>query len=58
MKTYKKIILGILLVLAAFSILSSLAVYTAGYMMAILVLACVNIWFNWQYASGKWPEMS
>lgn len=58
MKTYKKIILGILLVLAAFSILSSLAVYTGGYMMAILVLACVNIWFNWQYASGKWPEMS
>lgn len=58
MKIYKMVILGILLILAAFGLVMSLPVFGGQYIVSLIALAVINVWFNWRYASGRWPDMS
>ncbi|HBC0018015.1 TPA: hypothetical protein JG871_003934 [Enterobacter hormaechei subsp. xiangfangensis] len=58
MKTYKAVILAIMLILNCFQMFGTLATYGAGYWSILMLLTGIAIWFNWQYSAGEWPEMT
>jgi hypothetical protein len=58
MKTYKKVILGILMLLSLLPLMNILTSYSAGYVAVMFLLIGIGFWFNWNYAGGEWPNMS
>lgn len=58
MKTYKGVILIIMLGLSVLSTLASMVAYDGQTNLMILSVLAGGIYFNWQYATGRMPQFN